>query len=481
MRGIFRPALGKLCATLAFFLPPTGLCADASPVGIDSRPVEDPAASEVLNRWILALGLGDPLALRALRTLDAHSHITRTPGEPPIALHVRALKRGEHYRLDYTLPNGDTNTEAYDGMTRWQYHSRLGFGLQSAEGHRRNLLTGDFTAPLRVGSRFPERTRLPDETIAGRRLQVLRMQPVNGRPEKWYFDPATGFRVRVELSGDDGPAIVDFGDFRKVFGADVMEPYRIFRQDANGRQDLVVDVILYNEEMDDALFSPSPLRQEENAQIEDVLSRNHAFMHRGAPKRIETRITNKVTRVLSAGAEVNTTVYEKRPNLVVLEEESAGTGKSWKGFDGRTGWAWSEIEGFRQLKATELSQIASSVDLDGSNRLAALCPLRRWLGEEPRSGRTLIGIALADPQAPVGTFYFDAHTYELVELATTVQAGADGRLDVTIGFADYRPVDGIMIPFTTTITNPALRLETKIQSVKHNVPLDDALFWPKKD
>jgi hypothetical protein len=47
--------------------------------------------------------------------------------------------------------------------------------------------------------------------------------------------------------------------------------------------------------------------------------------------------------------------------------------------------------------------------------------------------------------------------------------------------ADYRRVDGLLIPFVTTMTNPAMRIITTVQSVKHNEDIDDSSFVPKKD
>ncbi|MFI5337805.1 MAG: hypothetical protein ACHQ5A_13540, partial [Opitutales bacterium] len=60
-------------------------------------------------------------------------------------------------------------------------------------------------------------------------------------------------------------------------------------------------------------------------------------------------------------------------------------------------------------------------------------------------------------------------------------AGPQGQLKVTVDFSDFRTVDGIVLPFVTVMTNPAMRIVTTILSVQHNVPLDDAIFKPRKD
>ena len=114
-------------------------------------------------------------------------------------------------------------------------------------------------------------------------------------------------------------------------------------------------------------------------------------------------------------------------------------------------------------------------------KLSALCPLRRLLDDKVVNGRRLTGIALASLQGPSGNFYFDPMTYELVQVESFVQAGPTGQLKMLAEFADYRRVDGIMIPYVTTLTNPAMRMVMIVESVKHNLPIDDALFRPKKE
>jgi hypothetical protein len=52
---------------------------------------------------------------------------------------------------------------------------------------------------------------------------------------------------------------------------------------------------------------------------------------------------------------------------------------------------------------------------------------------------------------------------------------------VAIDFSDFRLIDGVMLPFETVITNPALRVVTRIQSVKHKVELDNEIVRPRKE
>jgi hypothetical protein len=69
----------------------------------------------------------------------------------------------------------------------------------------------------------------------------------------------------------------------------------------------------------------------------------------------------------------------------------------------------------------------------------------------------------------------------LLRIEGTFGVGADGALSAVINFSDFRTVEGVTLPFVTTLTNPALQVVTKTLSLDVNVPLDDAIFKPKKE
>ncbi|MBI2498538.1 MAG: hypothetical protein HYV75_11680, partial [Opitutae bacterium] len=168
-------------------------------------------------------------------------------------------------------------------------------------------------------------------------------------------------------------------------------------------------------------------------------------------------------------------------NLIVSEQETPGMGTMWQGYNGKVGWAWNELQGYRTMEGPELQQLIGNADMQGSLRLSAQCPFRRLLGEQEDNGRRLLGVALASFQGVAGNFWFDTRTKDLVRVETFIQAGPSGQLKVVADFADFRRVDGVLIPFHTVVTNPAMRMVTTIESVEHNLPLDDAIFQPRKE
>jgi hypothetical protein len=438
---------------------------------------EERQAREVLVRWVNAIGGASEV--QRLKTGYIQSTIDYGNGSPPIELLVRAAPGG--YRMEYKTPAYGTVVQAFNGRTAWQHNEMLGFGFLSAQEHGLNVIMSDFRAPLRVGSWFPRRKILPEETIDGRKLRPVLLGTENGREEKWYFDPATGHRVRMEFAGATGPVILEFDDFRAAIGARVKEAYRVTRTEGSNRTVITLRVVLYNEEMDALLFSPPLGPAEDNARLESLLRTNASIVGIEAIRAVQTRVTEQLVQITTSGMDIPTRIYQKRPNLLLIEQVAPGTGRSWRGYDGKVGWAWSELEGYREMQGPELQQMLAGTDLDGPLKISLHCPLRRFFDDKTENGRHLIGVAMASLRGPEGNFYFDRQNGELVQLETFVQTGPNGTLKIVADFSDYRRVDGMLLAHTVVITNPAMRIVTRTKWVKHNVALEDAFFAPRKE
>jgi hypothetical protein len=149
-----------------------------------------------------------------------------------------------------------------------------------------------------------------------------------------------------------------------------------------------------------------------------------------------------------------------------------------QGSDGTTGWAKSDLQGFRTLKGAELAQLLNNAPLHSALSLPEKCPLRKLLGDREINGRKLRVVVCAMKQVSSGTYMFDAETGQLARLESTLQAGPQGQFQATIDFEDYRMVDGVTVPFLITTTNPALKLVMKVTAIEHNTEIDDAIFAP---
>ena len=167
--------------------------------------------------------------------------------------------------------------------------------------------------------------------------------------------------------------------------------------------------------------------------------------------------------------------FMKAPNssLIVLELGSAGLIK--EGFDGRSGWYFSKPGGMRNLKGPELATLTADADFYRDLRIKELYATTKLLGKTKSGFRELYVVQAVPRGGGAEYFYFDVETGLLFRRDTTRLTSA-GMARAEIHYGDWREVDGIRLPFNITQSMPRMNLEFTIEEVKHNVPLDEAVF-----
>lgn len=207
---------------------------------------------------------------------------------------------------------------------------------------------------------------------------------------------------------------------------------------------------------------------------------------RAALAKITSRVaTGSITLTLPVGQLDGTIeVYNKKPNktrnVVKLDLSALGAGTitAEQRFDGTSGFSNDDVNGYRETTGDQLVVMKNSsfpsalLDYQEQGATAALA------GREPVNGKDAHAIVITPKAGPAAKVFIDAETFMLVR--TTISLKADQLGGQTIEqvneFTDFREVDGIKIPFSTTSTNPLQTVKTTMTDVKHNVDLDDASF-----
>ena len=167
--------------------------------------------------------------------------------------------------------------------------------------------------------------------------------------------------------------------------------------------------------------------------------------------------------------------FMKAPNrsLTVLEMGPLGITK--QGFDGSTGWYVSKTSGMRNLKGPELAAVTADADFYRDLRIKELYATTKLLGKTKSGFRELYVVQAVPRGGSVEYFYFDVETGLLFRRDTTRQT-SEGMVRAEIYYGDWREVDGIRLPFSITQSMPRMNLEFTVEEVKHNVPLEEAVF-----
>jgi hypothetical protein len=107
-------------------------------------------------------------------------------------------------------------------------------------------------------------------------------------------------------------------------------------------------------------------------------------------------------------------------------------------------------------------RLAWFLDPQGALRMGAYFPDMKLRGAERLEGRLTYVVDIDDD--PSHALYFDAETGRLV------------RLGYNRELADYREVDGVLVPFRMSISRKGGASTYHVDSIEHNVPIEDARF-----
>lgn len=173
----------------------------------------------------------------------------------------------------------------------------------------------------------------------------------------------------------------------------------------------------------------------------------------------------------------NVEITAKAPNKI-LEIMSLANEQfvQKQAFDGRTGWKSDPQSGLKQLQGGELEEAKLDSIFDSDLRMKEIYPDMKVIGRAKVGDRDAFTALAHKPGGKAVTLYFDAETG--VRIAEDSEGpDASGNVEKSSSyFEDYRTVGGIRVPYRVRVTSPSISLVIKIQEVKLNVPVDDAIF-----
>src|SRR5258708_15446670 len=176
-------------------------------------------------------------------------------------------------------------------------------------------------------------------------------------------------------------------------------------------------------------------------------------------------------------------IYNKAPNksrsVIKLDLTQFGAGPVAidQRFDGSVGYVMDPLQGDHDVTGNQLENQKNgsfpSPLLDYKERgvTATLLP------KEKAGGRDAFVLQLAPKAGSAIKNYIDAETYLLVRSVVTVnvpQLNAD--IESTVDVSDFRAVDGVKLPFVTTLSSSVQNYTVTIAKVEQNAEIDDTMF-----
>lgn len=179
-----------------------------------------------------------------------------------------------------------------------------------------------------------------------------------------------------------------------------------------------------------------------------------------------TAMTGTVT-VAAANISGVVSIYQDGPRFYQVIE-IAGIGKIEGGYDGETAWENSALQGARILEGDEKIE---------AKRAAMLAVISNWrnvfkeaktVGAENIDGKPAWKVEMTAREGKPETFYFDQDSGLLVK-TSSVRTTPLGDVPAETDMTDFRPVNGIMTPFTMTERAMNQIMVMKFSNVSYNV------------
>ncbi len=188
----------------------------------------------------------------------------------------------------------------------------------------------------------------------------------------------------------------------------------------------------------------------------------------GAAAYAKAKTTMMTGTVTVAGANIsgNVSIYQEGMKFYQLVE-IAGIGKIEGGFDGETAWENSALQGPRILDGDEKIEAKRAVMLAVISNWRQVFKEARTVGSEDVDGKPAWKVEMTAKEGKPETYFFDKDSGLLVK-TTSVRTTPLGDIPAETDMTDFRPVDGIITPFTMTEKAMNQTMVMKFSDVAYN-------------
>jgi len=189
-----------------------------------------------------------------------------------------------------------------------------------------------------------------------------------------------------------------------------------------------------------------------------------------------TSVTAKGTiDVPDVGISGTITLLQKAPGMAATQVEIPGAGSQRDGCDGVIAWDQSSEAGVREKSGLELDEAKRAAIFPRELKLKSMYQKFAIRGTDKVGTRDAHVVDATPSEGSAVRYYFDTESGLLIRQSFTRQS-PQGPLDVEVTFSDFKDVDGIKRPMTITQKTSQFTAIIKLTDVKHNTPIDDAVF-----
>jgi len=210
--------------------------------------------------------------------------------------------------------------------------------------------------------------------------------------------------------------------------------------------------------------------------VDQIIEKHIAALGgRAAMEKITSRVSKGTVEIADAGMSGTITVSEKAPNKSLAMFDIGGMGSVREGTDGVVAWSDNPQTGLVEKTGAELADALRGGVFNSELKLNTLYKTIETAGKEMINGHEAYAIVATPAEGAVVKMYFDVASGLQVKQSSTRES-PQGPIDVDVLMEDYRAVDGVKQPFTIRQVTSGFTIVVKMNDIKLNVPLDDAIF-----
>lgn len=215
--------------------------------------------------------------------------------------------------------------------------------------------------------------------------------------------------------------------------------------------------------------------------VDVILERNiEALGGEKAMRKLKNRETRGKIELTAFGAEFPVIMRQAAPNKEMMELTIEGLGTIRDVFTGRKGWTETPDGEVTEKKEREVANKKIDADFYAYLNYKKNYPEIAFQGVEQVAGKKVYAVKMTPKKGDADTFYFDAATGLVAGVASTAEMQGQ-EVKTKVLFRDYKKVDGVQIPHTLELEEPAFASFTiRLGSVKHNVKANAKWFKKTK-
>ena len=165
---------------------------------------------------------------------------------------------------------------------------------------------------------------------------------------------------------------------------------------------------------------------------------------------------------------------EPHKTLTVIQFPRIGALK--KGFDGETSWVQTPSGTFSDDSPKEMADVERDAEVYRAGRIKSLYSKMTLEGPARLHGRDVYVVEGEPEKGPKEKLFFDTENGLLLRWDMVRRNPKRGNVFVKVHLDDYRDVDGLKVPFNVRLAFESFSVTLKLETLKHNVPIDDSVF-----